>query len=222
MRKMLVKRRIVAALILTLCGAMLLSACAPKVVGEEKAKEIGLAYINQVFDANETEATVAQEQVECFSYQDGMVVSDGDATIATRLIYRVRVAESESQTLYETWVVGSSGKPFYCSQNEMNIILTDEQKQKAAALFTEERNWGEKHTAALAELKDACVEWVEKNLTGDYPVLLSADTDDFQHEPITMTFIDSFYVVMRNGVIYQISMQWPSMQVLSVVLVNEE
>jgi len=216
------KKRTTTALVLSLCGALLFSACAPKVVGEEEAKEIGLAYINRVFDANETEATVTKEQVECFSYQDGAIVSAGDATIATRLVYRVRVTESESQTLYETWVVGSSGKPFYSRQNEMNIILTDAQKQKAGALFSEERNWGEKHTAALAELKDACVKWVRQNLKEDAPVLLSAETGDYQHDTITMTFIDSFYIVMRNGVIYRISMQWPSMQVLSVVTVNEE
>ncbi len=216
------KRRIVFEVALISCIALFTSACAPKDIGEAKAKEIGLAYINQVFGANETEATVTKEQVECFSYQDGAIVSDGDASIATRLIYRVRVAKNETQPLYETWVIGSSGKPFYSRQNELNIVLSDEQKQKAGALFAEERGWGEKHTAAVAELKDACVKWVKQTLKEDSPVLLSAETGENPHTTITTTFVDSFYVVMRNGVIYQITMQWPSMQVLSIVLVNEE
>ena len=216
------KKRRTVALILSLSGVLLLSACAPKDIGEAKAKEIGLAYINQVFGVSETNATVTKEQVECFSYQDGAIVSDGDATIATKLIYRVRVAKSESMMLYETWVIGSSGKPFYSSQNELNIILTDEQKQKASALSAEERSWGEQHTAALAELKDACVKWVKQSIEEDVPVLLTAETGDYPHATITTTFLDSFYVVMRNGVIYQVTMQWPSMQVLSIVLVNEE
>lgn len=216
------KNRTTSAFILSICVVILLSACAPKDIGEAKAKEIGLAYIHQVFGANETEATVTKEQVECFSYQDGAIVSDGDASIATRRIYRVRVAKNESMTLYETWVIGSSGTPFYSSQNELNILLTDEQKQKASALFAEERNWGEQHTAALAELKGACVQWVKQNIEEDVPILLTTETSDYPHATITTTFLDSFYVVMRNGVIYQIAMQWPSMQVLSVVLVNEE
>ena len=204
-----------------LCGLLIFSACGHKDIGEAKAKEIGLAYINQVFDVNETDATVTSEQVECFTWQDGAIVSDGDASVATRLIYRVRVAKNETQPLYETWVIGSSGKPFYSYQNEMNIILTDEQKQKAGALFAEERGWGEKHTAALNELKDACVKWVKQNQKEDCPVLLSAETGDYQHVTVTTTFIDSFYIVMRNGVIYQIAMQWPSMQVISLFVIND-
>ena len=75
---------------------------------------------------------------------------------------------------------------------------------------------------ALAELKDACVKWVKQSIEEDVPVLLTAETGDYPHATITTTFLDSFYVVMRNGVIYQVTMQWPSMQVLSIVLVNEE
>ena len=216
------KMKRIGALLLLLVLLSQCFACAHQDIGEAKAKEIGLAYINQVFGANETDATVTKEQVECFSYQDGAIVSDGDASNAARLIYRVRVAKSETMTLYETWVIGSSGKPFYSSQNEQNIVLSDEQKQKASALSAEERSLGEQHTAALAELKDACVKWVKQNIEEEAPVLLTAETGDYPHATITTTFLDSFYVVMRNGVIYQITMQWPSMQVLSIVLVNEE
>jgi hypothetical protein len=216
------RKQMMQGLLCLISVTFLFSGCAPKDVGEAKAKEIGLAHINQVFGANETEATVTKEQVECFSYQDGAIVSDGDASIAIRLIYRVRVAKNETQPLYETWVIGSSGKPFYSRQNELNIVLSDEQKQKAGALLAAESSWGEKHTAALNELKDACVKWVRQTLKEDAPVLLSAQTGEYPHTTITTTFIDSFYVVFRNGVIYQIAMQWPSMQVLSIVMVNEE
>lgn len=216
------KRRIVFEVALISCIALFISACAPKDIGEAKAKEIGLAYINQVFGANETEATVTKEQVECFSYQDGAIVSDGDASIATRRIYRVRVAKSESIARYEALVNGTTGTPYQARQNEMNIVLTDEQKEKANALYTEERSWGVKHTAAQEEMKDACVKWVKQNQKEDSPLLLSAETGEYSHTTITTTFVDSFYVVMRNGVIYQITMQWPSMQVLSIALVNEE
>jgi len=216
------KRRIVFEAALISCIALFISACGYKDTGEAKAKEIGLAYINQVFGANETEETVTKEQVECFTWQDGAIVTDGDASIATRLIYRVRVAKSESITRYEALVNGTTGIPYHARQNEMNIVLTDEQKEKANALFAEERSWGVKHAAALKELKNACIQWVKENQMGDYPVLLAEEKEGSERKQVSTTFWQGYYVVMRNGTIYDISIVWPSMSVLSVGILNEQ
>ena len=216
------KKRAAIALILALCGALLASACAPKAIGEAKAKEIGLAYINQVFDVDETEATVTSEQVECFPYQDGAIVTDGDASIATRLIYRVRVAKSESITLYEAYVNASTGVPYFARQNEINIVLTNEQKEKANTLFSAERSWGEKHVAALQEMKIACIQWVEANQMGDCPVLLAVEKEGAERNQISTTFWQGYYVVMRDGTIYDMSILWPSMKLLHFGILNEQ
>ncbi|MEA4940707.1 MAG: hypothetical protein VB091_14095 [Christensenella sp.] len=216
------KQKSATILAILTCASLLFSACAPKVIGEAKAKEIGLAYINQVFDVNETDATVAKEQVECFTWQDGAIVTDGDASIATRLIYRVRVAKSESITLYEAYVNASTGVPYFARQNEMNIVLTDEQKEKANSLYSAERGWGEKHAAALQEMKIACIQWVEANQMGNYPVLLAVEKEGAERNQISTTFWQGYYVVMRDGTIYDMSIIWPSMKLLHFGILNEQ
>lgn len=207
------KKRVIATLICINCLFLVLSACGQKDIGEAKAKEIGLRYINQIFDANETEAMVQRYVEECIPENDGAVVT-GDPNIGTRVLYNIVVADNDSQPLYETWVLGSTGMPVSVRQGEINIILTDAQKKKANTLFSEERNWGEKHAAALAELKEASIQWVQEKISPNSSVLLASPTGEYQHTNTTTTFIDSFYVVLRDGTIYKIRMQWPSLQVL--------
>ena len=53
------------------CAALAFSGCTPHLVGEAKAKEAGLAFINKVFDVNETEAVVTLVSHTGVSYIDG-------------------------------------------------------------------------------------------------------------------------------------------------------
>ncbi len=214
------KRKINLALLFIFCCTIFLSGCGQRDIGESKAKEIGLAYINKYFGADETEAEVTREQLEYFTYKDGLAVSGGDAD-GTRAVYHVRVANSETITRYEAWIVADSGNLLYCNQSELNIVLTDEQKEQANILFTEERNWGEKHEDALKRLKAESTLWVMNNLMEDEPILFVAETGENPRVNVTTTFVESYYVAMRNGTIYQIAMQWPSFQVLQVSMLNE-
>lgn len=215
------KRKIAIILTFGLLMALFLSGCGQKDIGEAKAKEIGLAYINKVFGANETEATVFSDLEECLPYQPGAVVT-GDPTIGTRVVYHLRVAKVGSMLEYTALVNGSTGKPYYAWRSERDIVLSDEQKAEANALFAEEKNWGEKHEAAIEELKNASICWVQENLMADYPVILAAETGNCTMNPVTTTFTNSYGVVMQNGSVYQLLMHWPSMQVLSVTWVNEQ
>ena len=207
------KRKLFLVTTIILSLSLFLSACGQKDIGEAKAKEIGLNYINQIFDVNETEAMVQRYVEECIPENDGAVVT-GDPNIGTRVLYNIVVANNDSQPLYETWVLGSTGMPVSVRQGEINVILTDAQKKKANTLFSEERNWGEKHEAALVELKEASIQWVQEKICPNSSVLLASPTGDYQHTNMTTTFIDSFYVVLRDGTIYKIGLQWPSLQVL--------
>ena len=65
----MMKKRIL--LILTCMALVLLSGCTPRLIGEAKAKEAGLAFINKVFDVNETEAVVTLVSHTGVSYIDG-------------------------------------------------------------------------------------------------------------------------------------------------------
>ena len=215
------KSKIAIVLAIASLIMVLLSGCGQKDIGEAKAKEIGLAYINKVFDANETEATISRDTVECLPYQPGAVVT-GDPTIGTRVVYHLRVAKVGSMLEYTALVNGSTGKPYYAWRSERDIVLSDEQKAEANALFAEEKNWGEKHDAAIEELKNASICWLQENLMADYPVILAAETGYCTMNPVTTTFTNSYGIVLQNGSVYQLLMQWPSMQVLSVTWGNEQ
>lgn len=208
------KRKLLFLTATLLSLSIFLTACAQKDIGEAKAKEIGLAYINKIYGVNETEASVTSYMEECLPENDGAVVT-GDPSIGTRVVYIVRVAESESTWRYEAGVLAATGMPYFAQQNEINVVLTDEQKERANALLAEERDWGEKHEAALSEVKNASSRWVRENIQPKSSVLLASSTGEYLHDTTTTTFVDSFYVVLRDGTIYKIRMQWPSMQVLN-------
>ena len=215
------KRKGAVILVAVLLMALALSGCGQKDIGEAKAKEIGLAYINKVFDANETEASVSRGEEKCAPYQAGAVAS-GDPSTGSRIVYYLQVAESESISEYEVTVNGVTGDILYAWRSERSIVLTDEQTAQANALFAEETNWGEKHASVLEQMRQASILWVLENLKGDYPVLFGAENNDYYKQPVTTTFQNSYYVVMQDGKAYEILIQWPSMQVLSVTWLNEQ
>ena len=215
------KRKVAFILAVGFLMAFALSGCGQKDIGADKAKEIGLAYINKGFNANETEATISRDTVECLPYQAGAVAT-GDPTIGTRVVYYLGVAKSESVPEYEALINGSTGEVLYAWRSEIGIKLTDVQKAQANALFAEEKNWGEKHAFALEQMRQASILWVLKNLKGDYPVLFGAENNDYYKGPISPTFKNSYYVVMQDGKVYEVVIQWPSMQILSVTWVNEQ
>lgn len=52
------KRKLFLLIAILLSLSLFLTACSPRLISDATAKEIGLAYINKIFDVNETEATV--------------------------------------------------------------------------------------------------------------------------------------------------------------------
>ena len=151
------KRKIAIILTFGLLMVLFFSGCGPKDIGADKAKEIGLAYINKVFGANETEATISRDIVECLPYQAGAVVT-GDPTTGTRVVYYLRAAKVESMPEYEVLINGNAGEILYAWRSELGIILTEEQKAQANTLFAEEKNWGEKHASVLEQMRQASSE----------------------------------------------------------------
>ncbi len=215
------KRKIAFLLICMFLLSLLLTACGQKDIGAEKAEKLALGYIDHYFGHEETSAKVQRYLEDHYFFRDGMTIYDGDES-KKEVTYLVSIAQNETRMLYSVWLSGSTGQLITAQQSEINIILTQEQKQKENELYAQEHTWGEKHEAALAELKDACIDWVQLKLMKDDPVLFAAPTGDYAHEemPISTTFVDRFYVVMYNGTIYDIQMQWPSMSVLAITVVN--
>jgi len=215
------KKRVIVTLICISCLVLVLFACGQKDIGEAKAKEIGLAYINQYFNANETEATVYRELQECYPEDTAAFSTNGDTEFSYRWIYRFKVPLAASLMKYEVYIVGSTGDLMYANQHQMNIILTDEQKEKANNLYAEGANWGKLHQQASEELYQACFDWSVANLDETRPILLDSNVGKEARGALLRTTGATYYVVTKDGRVYSLSMEWPSLQVLSISVIND-
>lgn len=213
------KRFILFAAILAF--SVLLSACGQRDIGEAKAKEIGLKYINQYFNANETDAKVYRELYECYPEQTGAFSTNGDSEFSYRWVYRVQVPLAASLIKYEVYLLASTGGLMSAAQHEMNIILSDEQKEQANRLYLDEPIWGENHVEAMSELYQACYNWTIINLDEPHPILLDTDIYQQPNDSLQRTFSASCYVVTRDNRVYSLTMEWPSLQVLNLSVIND-
>lgn len=210
---------LLTAIILTL--SFFLTACGERDIGEAKAKEIGLKYINQYFNANETDAKVYRELWECYPEDTAAFSTNGDTEFSYRWVYRVYVPLAASLIKYEVYLLGNTGDLMYANQHQMNIILSDEQKERSNNLFLDEPEWGEKHIEALSELYQACYDWSVQNLDEPHPMLLDTDIYQQPNDSLQRTFSAPCYVVTKDGRVYSLTMEWPSLQVLSISVIND-
>ena len=219
------KRRIAFVLVIVSLMALLFSGCKQRESSDDLPIMYGLDDINKIFHVNETEATVQTVYEDVYYYENGVrtqaKATNGDGTNIQDEFYLVTVGDPVSEPRYQAKIRSDWFSLNYVWQSEQNIIMTAEQTEKANALYAAEKTWGEKHDAAFAELKDACVHWVEENLMEDDPVLVAAEDTSYDKGPITPRLKNRYYVVMLDGTIYQIEMQWPSMQVLSLQVIDE-
>lgn len=215
------KRKLFLLTAIILSLSLFLSACGQKDIGEAKAKEIGLRYINQYFNANETEAKVYRELWECYPEDTAAFSTNGDTEFSYRWVYRVYVPLAASLIKYEVYLLGNTGDLMYANQHEMNIILSDEQKERSNNLFLEQPEWGEKHIEAMSELYQACYDWSVQNLDEPHPMLLDTDIYQQPNDSLQRTFSAPCYVVTKDGRVYSLTMEWPSLQVVSISVIND-
>jgi hypothetical protein len=66
-----VKRKIAILGVFILCASLFLTGGKPKLISEDEAKKTGLAFINKVFDVNETEAVVTYQELTAAIFVEG-------------------------------------------------------------------------------------------------------------------------------------------------------
>ena len=209
------KLLIFSAMMISLSLLLSATACKQGDIGEAKAKEIALHYINTVFHANETEAVVTREKQEWSRDASGALTTGGDGESSERWIYYVSVPLETKMQKYEAVVSASTGEVIYASQGTSNIRLTDAQKKQAEEFYAETSEVEEKHTEALQSLQRACSDWAKANLNESRPIVLDA-TRGVMPGLKLRTFGRGYYVVTQEGKVYSVTMEWPSLQVLSI------
>ena len=203
------------------CILFALSGCTPRLIGEAKAKEAGLALINFIFDVKETEATVEYEEREGFTYQYGFAIHKGNEEPDRVYIIKVRPNEDGNFDYYAE-VNAMTGKA-YIAQKAWELLkpMTAEQQARADDLYAQEEEWSKVlQSTAEEETNPEAYQWFRNKFRPDKPMLFPIFSLSEQ-VPDRRNMIESeYYIVVEDGSIYTLLMSWPSFEVVRIEKIN--
>lgn len=210
-------------LIFTCMSLLLLSACTPRLVGEAKAKEAGLAFINKVFDVNETEATVEYSEYAVDPQsQDQGAEQKQDAPVMR--CYSVTVMkENTDEVLYYAQVDAISGFAYSANRGSGTLSpLTDEQIKQADELV--KLPFGERDMMnRLYEVKlpQTVNDWASARFEKQSQIMSvnygSMEGDLIESQRIFMDCIVTF----ENGAVYVVDIAWPTLEINRVEILSQ-
>jgi len=216
----MMKKRI---FVLFICIALLLSGCSPRLVGEAKAKEAGLAMIQQAFEVDLTDAVVTVDYRERpgVTYQKGESIQYG--TEEPIRFYEIKVNPDEiGNSDYYAEVNAKTGVAYRANKSIALIPRTEEQLAQAAALKPGDdlpvENYVVDEIGSLQQAED----WVRAHFEPDTPLLRTVPNSSMTDGVNFPLFIVSCFVVFVDGTIYSVDVCWPTMDVTDVYLCNQE
>jgi len=210
-------------LIIIICVAVLLSACSPRLVGEAKAKEAGLAFINKVFAVNETEAVVYYSEYSVDAQpQDQSAKQKRDVPVMR--YYDVTVMkEHTDNVLYDAQVDAISGFVYSARRFEGTLSpLTDEQIKQAEELVilpygqseVMNRLYELKLPQTINDWMTARFEKQSKIKTVEYGKMKEGLIDE------NIVSMDC-YVMFENGAVYVIGIILPTNQIFQIDILSQ-
>jgi hypothetical protein len=213
-----VKRKFAILGVFILCVSLFLTGGKPKLISEDEAKQAGLAFINQVFDVNETEAVVSYQE------QTGATFIDGDYKVTGEeqpvYVYVIAAAKQEDgEYLYYAHVNAETGVAYAAFRNTMFAPELTSAEKKA---LQEAREQGISTDSVYLRITTECQMAAQKWIP-----------EKFDLEAGILGFLDgggslesnggnaNFYVVVRDGTIYHVTFSWPQLTVIDVTLLNQ-
>lgn len=212
------KRKIAVLLVSIACISLFLSGSSPKLISEDEAKKAGLAFINKVFDANETYATVTLESHIGVSYIDGEYIATGEEQPV--LFYEITIPNPKTGGyLYRAEVNADTGIAYFASRSSSLVpIMTSEQHQ----LFQDSIPNGDFSKFDFLKMdedtKDFAYDWINNKFDLEAKILGLTDCGSIADNDGAQ---DSFYVVIRDGTIYYVNIAWPQLMVIDVAILNQ-
>ena len=206
----------------TLLIALLFVAAAsgstPKRISEEEAKQAGLAFLNRVFDASETEATVKYVTEAGYSYTDGEIVETGKEEPVS--YYVVTVSEyNDGRYRYYAQVNAETGVAYYAGRSTSFVPEMTAEQQKAFSEAKGNGDWEQyDYSRVSVDCRDTAREWIAQTFDLKAKILGFIDGGFLSDDTGTYA---SFYVVIRDGTIYYVNMLWPQRTVLEVGVLNQ-
>jgi len=213
-----VKRKIAILGVFILCASLFLTGGKPKLISEDEAKKAGLAFINHVFGASETEAVVTYQELTGATFIDG----DYQVTGKEQPIYIFVVAtgkQADGEYLYYAHVNAEIGVAFAAFRNTMFEPELTPAEQKA---LDDARKSGNDKEAVYSRIASECKQAAQKWIP-----------EKFELKAGILGFIDgggslestggnaNFYLVVRDGTIYHVTFSWPQLTIMDVTILNQ-
>ncbi len=201
--------------------SLLLTACATKnsdvvtIISEDKAKEAGLALINLAFEANATDATVELVENPDRTHADGSTARYMFEEPGREYIVKV-APEKGSNDYYYAYVDAVTGVAFHAERAMSGIDLTAEQQKQAEALGTLDA-YDPNSLIPAQQDGEAVVNDLMKNRFEKLVPTLRVFTDMIETDSVDFPKIRlEYFVLMENGTIYNLTLCWPTMELVSV------
>lgn len=215
------KRKIAAFLICVGCAGVLLSGCSPRLVGEERAKEEGLALINRVFDRTEADAKVTLEERPGLSYLNGELIHMGDEDPI--YYYTVKIgALAYGNSYYYAEVNAVTGVAYRAEKSLTLVHLNDDEQTRAQSIGTLDDFNPDDFLDEQEEGKAIVWEYVKTHLAQGVPVF-GVFSDMIETDSVDFPKVWLEYIVMLDdGKTYNVVLCWPAMEVIRVVERNQD
>ena len=205
------------------CASLMLSGCTPRLIGDAKAKEAGLAFINKVFDVNETEAKVEYGEYPVDTQAQDQSAGQKSAVPVMRVYYVTVMKEHTDEVLYYAQVDAISGFAYSANRGAGTLSpLTDEQIKQAEELV--KLPYGQREVMnRLYELKlpqtiddwmSARFEKQSKIKTVEYGEMIEGLIDS------NLVSMDC-RVTFENGAVYSIGILLPTKQIYQIQILSQ-
>jgi hypothetical protein len=213
-----VKRKVVILCVFVVCISLFLTGGKPKLISEDEAKKAGLAFINHVFDLNVTEVTVTKSVKAGATYVDGEYKETGNEQHIT--FYAVATPPDQyGLSDYMAFVNAETGVAYFAEKSYSLVPkMTSEQYKKWKKAYGS----GDAQTADFGNLINDCYvygrEWIAEKFDLQAGILGSVDSGSIFDDNGGSS---NFYIVIRDGSIYHMTVAWPQMIVMEVTILNQ-
>ncbi len=215
---MTMKKRVFATLICINCLFLVLFGSSPKLISEDAAKKAGLAFINHVFDVNISEVTVTKGVKAGTTYVDGEYKETGNEQHIT--YYAVATPPDQyGLSDYMAFVNAETGVAYFAEKSYSLVPkMTSEQFKEWKKAYGN----GDAETADFGNLINDCYvfarEWIPQKFDLQAGILGSVDSGSgFDNNGGS----SNFYIVIRDGSIYHMTVAWPQMIVTEITILNQ-
>ncbi len=217
------KRSLTILLLCALLAGFLFFGCSPHIISEEQAKVAGLAFINKVFDVNETEALVDYGEYSVDALPQDQSAKQKRNVPVMRFYYVTVMKEHTDNAMYYAQVDAINGFVYYAQRfNQTLTPLTDEQIKQAEELaklpYGQSEVMSRLYELNLPQTVDdwmsARFEKQSKIKTVEYGKMKEGLIDE------NIVSMDC-HVTFENGAVYVIGIILPTKQIFQIEILSQ-